>query len=183
VHFVIARFERRIKFSETKFHKPSFTFESLTMKPITVRRMMAWATLLVSILMSGCGPHPTNSSNETLTVYQDAPTLNPLDLGPPGNSPGDAYYFSAPLLHSSRGGPVTGEVFGSKTLIKVAAQANPNSEKRATLLFFIFGDGQDQLSRSALATIHRPPPNLMRGNPSCARYWAEPASTWARVAI
>jgi hypothetical protein len=116
--------------------------------------MMAWAALLVSILMSGCGPHPTNSSIESLTVYQDAPTLNPLDLGPPGKSPGDAYYFSAPL-HSSRGGPVTGEVFGSKTLIKVAAQANPNSEKRATLLVFTFGDGQDQII--AFGAVDYPP--------------------------
>jgi hypothetical protein len=40
---------------------------------------------------------------------------------------------------------VTGEVFGSKTLVKLAAQANPNSEKRATLLFFTFRGGQDQL--------------------------------------
>lgn len=38
-----------------------------------------------------------------------------------------------------------GEVFGSKTLIKLAAQANPNSEKRATLLFFTFAGGQDQI--------------------------------------
>jgi hypothetical protein len=119
-----------------------------------MRTMMAWAALLVSILMSGCGPHPTNSSIESLTVYQDAPTLNPLDLGPPGKSPGDAYYFSAPL-HSSRGGPVTGEVFGSKTLIKVAAQANPNSEKRATLLVFTFGDGQDQII--AFGAVDYPP--------------------------
>jgi hypothetical protein len=37
---------------------------------------------------------------------------------------------------------VTGEVFGSKTLIKLAAEASPNSEKRATVLFFTFGDGQ-----------------------------------------
>jgi hypothetical protein len=51
------------------------------MKPIIMRRMMALAALLVSILMSGCAPHPTNSSIETTTVYQDAPTLNPLDLG------------------------------------------------------------------------------------------------------
>ena len=100
--------------------------------------MVASAALLVSSLIAACGPHST----DTLTIYQDAPTLKPLDLGQPGNSAGAAYYFSAPL-HSS--GPVTGQVFGSKTLVKVAAQANPNSEKRATLLFFTFGDGQDQI--------------------------------------
>jgi hypothetical protein len=111
------------------------------MKPIVTRRIMVSAALLVSGFMAACGPHSTNPSTETLTVYQDAPALKPLDLGPPGNSPGDAYYFSAPL-HSSRGGPVTGEVFGSKTLIKLAAEASPNSEKRATVLFFTFGDGQ-----------------------------------------
>ena len=66
--------------------------------------------------MAAYGPHSTNPSSETLTVYEDAPALKPLHLGFPGNSPGDAYYFSA-TLHSSPGGPVTGEVFGSKTLI------------------------------------------------------------------
>jgi hypothetical protein len=114
------------------------------MKPILTRRIMASAALLVSILMAACGPHSTNPSTETLTVYEDAPALKPLDLGSPGNSPGDAYYFSA-ALHSSPGGPVTGEVVGSKTLIKSAAEANPNAEKRATLLFFTFGGGQDQI--------------------------------------
>lgn len=111
---------------------------------IVTRRIIALAALLVSTLMAACSPPSTNPSTETLTIYQDAPVLKPLDLGPPGNSLGDAYYFSAPL-HSSPGGLVTGEVFGSKTLFKVAAEANPNSEKRATLLFFTFGDGQDQI--------------------------------------
>jgi hypothetical protein len=114
------------------------------MKLILTRRIMASAALLVSILMAACGPHSTNPSTETLTVYEDAPALKPLDLGSPGNSPGDAYYFSA-ALHSSPGGPVTGEVVGSKTLIKSAAEANPNAEKRATLLFSTFGGGQDQI--------------------------------------
>ena len=104
---------------------------------------MTSVALLVSTLMASCGPH-SSPSTETLTIYEDAPTLTPLDLGPPGNSSGDAYYFSA-ALHSTPGGPVTGEVFGSKTLVKLAAQANPNSEKRATLLSFAFGDGQDQI--------------------------------------
>jgi len=105
--------------------------------------MMTSVALLVSALMASCGPH-SNSSTETLTIYEDVPTLTPLDLGPPGNSPGDAYYFSAPL-RSSPGGPVTGEVFGSKTLVKLAAQANPKAEKRATLLFFTFHGGPDQI--------------------------------------
>jgi hypothetical protein len=111
---------------------------------IVPRRIIAPAALIASILMGACSPHSTNPSTETLTIYQDAPTLNPLDLGPPGNSPGDAYYFSA-TLGASPGGRDVGEVFGSKTLVKVAAQANPNSEKRATLLVFTFGGGQNQI--------------------------------------
>jgi len=42
---------------------------------------MASVPLLVSILMAACGPHSTNPSTETLTVYKDAPALKPLDLG------------------------------------------------------------------------------------------------------
>jgi hypothetical protein len=117
------------------------------MNVIVTRRIMASAALLVSILMGSCSPRSTNPARVTLTIYQDAPTLTPLDLGPPGNSPGDAYYFSAPL-HSSRGGPVTGEVFGSKTLVKLSDQGNSNSEKRATVLFFTFHGGQDQIIAS-----------------------------------
>lgn len=114
------------------------------MKLIIKRRITVLVALLVSGLVGACGPHCTSPSTETLTIYEDAPALTPLDLGPPGNSPGDLYYFSA-ALHSSAGGPVTGEVFGSKTLVKLAAQANPNSEKRATILFFTFNSGQDQI--------------------------------------
>ena len=111
---------------------------------IVMRRMIALAALLASTLMAACCPHSTKSSNETLTVYQDAPTLNLLDHGPLGRSPGDVHHFSAPL-HSSPGGPVTGEVFGTKTLVKLATETNPNLEQRATLLSFTFGDRQDQI--------------------------------------
>jgi hypothetical protein len=100
--------------------------------------------VLGSTLMVACGLHSTTAPTETLTVYEDAPTLKLLDLGPPGNSPGDVYHFFAPL-HSTRGGPVTGEVFGSKTLIKMATDANPNLETRATVLFFTFANRQDQI--------------------------------------
>lgn len=114
------------------------------MKLITTRRMMALAALVASTLMAACGLRSTNPSTETLTVYQDAPNMKLLDLGEPGNSPGDVYHFFAPF-HSKAGGPVTGEVFGSKTLIKLATDNNPNSENRATLLFFTFGGHQDQI--------------------------------------
>ena len=113
------------------------------MNLIIARRTIASAALLASVLMAACGQRSTNSSSETLTVYEDRPTLKLLDLGPPGNSPGDVYHFFAPL-HSSPGGPVIGEVFGSKTLIKMATDANPNLETRATVLFFTFANHQDQ---------------------------------------
>jgi hypothetical protein len=130
--------------------------------------------------MVACGLHSTTAPTETLTVYEDAPTLKLLDLGPPGNSPGDVYHFFAPL-HSTRGGPVTGEVFGSKTLIKMATDANPNLETRATVLFFTFANRQDQIV--ALGARDYPPTlaNLMRASLSCAQYWAGPASTWELV--
>src|SRR5438093_13704927 len=114
------------------------------MKPIVTPRMKALAALLASILIAACGLRSTNPSTETLTVYQDAPKMKLLDLGPPGNSPGDVYHFFAPL-HSSPGGPVAGEVFGSKTLIKMATDANPNLETRATVLFFSFANRPDQI--------------------------------------
>src|SRR6266446_2942868 len=109
------------------------------MNLIVTQRTAALAALLASTLMAACGLRSTNSSTETLTVYQDAPKMKLLDLGEPGNSPGDVYHFFAPL-HSSPGGPVIGEVFGSKTLVKLATDANPDLEKRATLLFFTFAD-------------------------------------------
>ena len=60
-----------------------------------------------------------------------------LDLGAPGNSLGDVYHFSAPL-HSEHVGPVTGEVIGSKTLVKVATDANPElGEARNALVFYL----------------------------------------------
>jgi hypothetical protein len=117
-------------------------------------KLMAMAALLASTLLAACGLHSTTASTETLTVYEDKPTLKLLDLGPPGNSPGDVYHFFAPL-HSSPGGPVAGEVFGSKTLIKMAADANPNLETRATILFFTFANRQDQIV--ALGATDYPP--------------------------
>ena len=114
------------------------------MNLIVTRRIIGLAAVLASTLMAACGLRSITASTETVTVYEDAPTLKLLDLGPPGNSPGDVYHFFAPL-HSSPSGPVIGEVFGSKTLVKLATDASPNLEKRATLLFFKFGDQQDQI--------------------------------------
>jgi len=114
------------------------------MNLISQRMVKALAALSASVLIAACGAHSTNPSTETFTVYEDAPKMSLLDLGPPGKSLGDVYHFSAPL-HSERGGPVTGEVIGSKTLVKVAADGNANLERRATLLFFTFAEGKDQI--------------------------------------
>ena len=114
------------------------------MKLITQRIMMAAAALSLSALIPGCGARSANPSTETFTVYQDAPKMSLLDLGAPGNSLGDVYHFSA-ALHSERGGPVTGELIGSKTLVKMPTDANPNLERRATLMFFTFAGDNDQI--------------------------------------
>jgi hypothetical protein len=50
---------------------------------------------------------------------------------------------------------VTGEVFGSKTLIKMSTDTNPNLETRATVLFFTFANRQDQIV--ALGALDYPP--------------------------
>src|SRR5437867_2805665 len=92
------------------------------MNLITTRRIIGLGAVLGSTLMVACGLHSTTAPADTFTVYEDTPTLKLLDLGPPGNSLGDVYHFFAPL-HSTPGGPVTGEVFGSKTLIKMATDA------------------------------------------------------------
>jgi hypothetical protein len=105
---------------------------------------MALATLSASLLIAACGARCSSPSPETFTVYTDAPKMSLLDLGQPGNSPGDVHHFFAPI-RSSPGGQVTGEVFGSKTLIKLATDANPNVENRATILFFTFNGRKDQI--------------------------------------
>ena len=134
------------------------------MSLIIQRIMIAAAALSASALIAACGAHSTNPSNETFTVYEDAPKMSLLDLGAPGNSLGDVYHFSAPL-HSERGGPVTGEVIGSKTLVKVATDANPNLERRATLLFFTFADRKDQIIAFGAADYSPAAPEFDAGQP------------------
>src|SRR5690349_7824870 len=103
---------------------------SLNMNPLVTQRTVSIVALLASTLITACGQRSTNPPTGALTVYEDAPKMILLDLGPPGNSLGDVYHFSAPL-HSERGGPVIGELVGSKTLVKMATDANPNLERRA----------------------------------------------------
>jgi hypothetical protein len=114
------------------------------MNLILQRMMMGLGALFASALIAACGARSTNSSTETFTVYEDAPKMSQLDLGAPGNSLGDVYHFSA-ALHSERGGPVTGELIGSKTLVKLPTDTDPKLERRATLMFFTFADGRDQI--------------------------------------
>jgi hypothetical protein len=113
--------------------------------PILVTRGITVLFVLLAVsIIAACASPSTALQTQTLTFYQDAPTMNPLDVGAPGNSPGDVYYFYAPL-HSAAGGPVTGEVFGTKTLIKTATNENPDTEQRATILVFTFGNREDQI--------------------------------------
>ncbi len=114
------------------------------MNPIVTTRMIGLSALFALALFSAPNAHSADPSTETFTVYEDAPKMSQLDLGEKGNSPGDAYHFLAPL-RSKPGGPVTGEVLGSKTLIKLTTDAKSNAEKRGTVLFFTFGNDQDQI--------------------------------------
>jgi hypothetical protein len=134
------------------------------MNAIVRQRIVATGALLTSIMMAACGQHSTTPSTETFTVYEDAPKMSLLDLGAPGNTLGDVYHFSAPL-HSERGGPVTGEVIGSKTLVKVPTEANPNLERRATLMFFTFDDRKDQIIAFGVADYSPNVPEFEAGQP------------------
>ena len=79
---------------------PVYVPKELTINLMVTTRITGLAAVLASTLLVACGEHSTTPSTETLTVYEDKPTLKLLDLGPPGNSPGDVYHFFAPL-HSS----------------------------------------------------------------------------------
>ena len=135
------------------------------MNLILRQRTLTIAVLLGCGLITACGQRSTNPSTETFTVYEDAPKLSLLDLGAPGNSLGDVYHFSAPL-HSQPGGPVTGELIGSKTLVKVATDANPNLERRATLMFFTLADRKDQIIAFGVADYSPSAPEFDAGQPA-----------------
>jgi hypothetical protein len=134
------------------------------MNLILSQRRLVIAALLGCSLITACGQHSANPATETLIVYQDAPKLSLLDLGAPGNSLGDIYHFSAPL-HSTPSGPVTGEGIGSKTLVKLATDANPNLERRATLMFFTFADRKDQIIAFGVADYSPSAPEFDAGQP------------------
>jgi len=123
------------------------------------------AALIASTLLAGCGLRCRSPSTETFTVYEDAPKMSLLDLGAPGNSLGDVYHFSA-ALHSKPGGPATGELIGSKTLVKVATEANPSLERRATLMFFTFADRKDQIIAFGVADYSPSAPEFEAGQPA-----------------
>ena len=122
------------------------------------------AALFASVLITACGAHSISQSAENFTVFEDAPKMSLLDLGAAGNSLGDVSHFSAPL-HSERGGPVTGEVIGSKTLVKVATDVDSNLERRATLLFLsLLIAGSDYRVRSC--RLYAVTPEFEAGQPA-----------------
>jgi hypothetical protein len=121
--------------------------------PMTSRLAAVGCAVALVVGATACGA--SGSTTSSLTVYEDAPTLNPVDVGAPGNSPGDAYYFFAGL-RDQPGGAVTGEVYGTKTLVKPTGPTTPDAEQRATLMFFVFGDRQDQI---VVAGVPNYPPN------------------------
>ncbi len=135
------------------------------MNLIVTSRLMPMAALIASTLLAGCGLRCRSPSTETFTVYEDAPKMSLLDLGAPGNSLGDVYHFSA-ALHSKPGGPATGELIGSKTLVKVATEANPSLERRATLMFFTFADRKDQIIAFGVADYSPSAPEFEAGQPA-----------------
>jgi len=140
------------------------------MNLVAQRIIMGAAALSASALIAACGARSTNSSNETFTVYEDAPKMSLLDLGQPGNSPGDVYHFSAPL-RSSSGGQITGEVFGSKTLIKLATLKPIQTwRKGERFCFSPLAVVRTKLSLSELLIIRQRPVNSRRASPSSGRF-------------
>ena len=59
---------------------------------------------------------------------------------------------------------------------------NPNLERRATLLFFTFADGKDQIIAFGAADFSRSALEFDAGQPVVRPVLAEPASTSVRVA-
>jgi hypothetical protein len=60
---------------------------------------------------------------------------------------------------------VTDEVIGSKTLGKVATDADPNLERRATLLFFTFAGAKNQIIAFGAADYSPSAPEFEVGQP------------------
>ena len=81
---------------------------------------------------------------EELTINQDVPVIVPLDVGIAGPTVGDAFYFHA-SLRLTPAGPVVGEVFGTKVVVKTATTQHPQVEQRLTDLVFTFNDRHDQI--------------------------------------
>jgi hypothetical protein len=128
-------------------------------RPRLQRATLGFALVLAFAVTTSCGG---GSNKLSLTVYEDAPTLNYVDQPPPGVSPGDAYYFFA-SLRDQPGGQVTGELYGTKTLVKPPAPSTPNIEQRATMMFFVFGNHQDQI---VVAGVPDYPPNAPEFGPN-----------------
>ncbi|HXJ79387.1 MAG TPA: hypothetical protein VMS64_12000 [Candidatus Methylomirabilis sp.] len=99
-------------------------------------------------------PWPTSKrkkrKTEQFMLHQDNPVITPLDLGASGRSAGDSFYFHA-ILRRTPAGPVVGEVFGIKTVVKTAIVQNPSVEQRFTDLVFTFNQRQDQIVVTGIA--------------------------------
>jgi hypothetical protein len=119
-----------------------------------MRKILTASCVLVVLFAAACSSD-SSTTKSSLTVYEDAPTLNPVDVGTPGDSPGDAYYFFASLRSQPRGS-VIGKLYGTKTMVKPAPPDKPDTEQRATMLFFTFGSRQDQI---VVAGVPDYPPN------------------------
>jgi hypothetical protein len=93
---------------------------------------------------------PKKPKTQEFTIYQDAPVIVPLDLGASGPTAGDSFYFYA-ALRLVPAGPVVGEVFGTKVVVKTATALQPLIEQRITNLVFTFNDRLDQIVVAGVA--------------------------------
>jgi hypothetical protein len=91
-----------------------------------------------------------NPKTQEFTIHQDAPVIVPLDAGDAGPSVGDSFYFNA-VLRVVPAGPVVGEVFGTKVVVKTATALEPLVEQRITNLVFTFNDRRDQIVVAGVA--------------------------------
>jgi hypothetical protein len=98
----------------------------------------------------GPSKKPKKPKAEEFTIHQDAPVIVPLDTGAAGPTAGDSFYFHA-ALRVAPAGPVVGEVFGTKVVVKTATVEQPLVEQRITNLVFTFNDRRHQIVVAGVA--------------------------------
>lgn len=107
--------------------------------------LVAASALVVGVLLSACGGADRagtlggNGKSSTLVVEQAAPTLNPVDVDPPGPSVGDRLEFTASLTID---GKPAGELVGVLTTQKVGKDDGTAvvKEERTGVLTFQLSD-------------------------------------------